>query len=634
MKVSLYTNKPLPSTNDEVYIVDNSTTPVSSKRTYIQDLLNMGYVVFNVMAYGAKGDGTTDDTTAINNCIQASTEGSVVFFPPGVYRVSTPIYLFRNRTYQGSQSPRWQYDGGSPCVISAMSSFAGTGVVVAMDKEQMVTKFGGSFSDTDGIRMFNLGVTGNNYGSSIPGILLSGWVLDFYASNVDSSNTSGNGWSTQGYASTDTTTHYPRGFYAYGCSSYLAHNIAWSLNNLTDSTLTDCLATQSSAQGFYVSGCGESKLVGCRAVFCQSDGFIVLGAPTVGGLQLVGCSTDRNQHNGVNITATGTQPVTITNLLTRRDGGNGTPGSGGGGYAGLMINGGSSGAGCPVIVDGLAQTVGINDDGTGSYSPQYGVSVTNSSYLHISGFAWGVTNSYYDGGGNTTTSPGSLYGYNGSTSPAVDTSLYSSKLYSIAISSNIPVMPSNASGASGSVGAPADAGHIHPRYEFNAGDINLKGWNFDPVMMSGGAGVTSGTLQVVKIHIPTTTTVTNILLRITTGGSTLTAGDSQVALYNSGGTLLSGSADQSSSWTSSGMKTIALTTPQTNLAAGDYYVAFWSVGTTPPQFGLGLNSLAVNGALTTANSRFATANTGLTNTPPGTLGTFTAAATSYWAGIN
>lgn len=43
--------------------------------------------VYSVKNYGAKGDGTTDDTTAIQNCINAvnSAGGGVVYFPIGIY---------------------------------------------------------------------------------------------------------------------------------------------------------------------------------------------------------------------------------------------------------------------------------------------------------------------------------------------------------------------------------------------------------------------------------------------------------------------------------------------------------------------------------------------------------------------
>lgn len=44
---------------------------------------------FDVKAYGATGDGTTDDTTAIGLAYAAATPGGVLYFPPGNYKFST-----------------------------------------------------------------------------------------------------------------------------------------------------------------------------------------------------------------------------------------------------------------------------------------------------------------------------------------------------------------------------------------------------------------------------------------------------------------------------------------------------------------------------------------------------------------
>jgi len=47
-----------------------------------------GPYVVNVKDYGAKGDGSTNDTTAINNAIAALTNNSCLYFPPGQYNVT------------------------------------------------------------------------------------------------------------------------------------------------------------------------------------------------------------------------------------------------------------------------------------------------------------------------------------------------------------------------------------------------------------------------------------------------------------------------------------------------------------------------------------------------------------------
>ena len=53
--------------------------------------------------YGAVGDGVTDDTTALQNCIlDASSSGETVWMPAGSYIISGLIYLPSNTTIQGA----------------------------------------------------------------------------------------------------------------------------------------------------------------------------------------------------------------------------------------------------------------------------------------------------------------------------------------------------------------------------------------------------------------------------------------------------------------------------------------------------------------------------------------------------
>lgn len=92
----------------------------------------------NVKDFGAKGDGKTDDTEAINKaaahfsksndeercgekCGQTTTQGAMVYFPPGTYLVSSPIIQYYYTTFIG--------DAISRPTIKGSSDFAGIALV-------------------------------------------------------------------------------------------------------------------------------------------------------------------------------------------------------------------------------------------------------------------------------------------------------------------------------------------------------------------------------------------------------------------------------------------------------------------------------------------------------------------------
>src|SRR5881628_73624 len=57
----------------------------------------------DVTAFGATGNGTTDDTAAINNAIAAVLNGSTLLFPCGTYRTSSQLFInVSNVTVDGS----------------------------------------------------------------------------------------------------------------------------------------------------------------------------------------------------------------------------------------------------------------------------------------------------------------------------------------------------------------------------------------------------------------------------------------------------------------------------------------------------------------------------------------------------
>ncbi|KAH7869703.1 exo-beta-1,3-glucanase [Lentinula edodes] len=94
------------------------------------------YQVFrNVMDFGAKGDGVTDDTAAINSaissgdrcglgsCNSSTVTPAVVFFPSGTYLISTPLNLYYYTQLIG--------DAKNPPTLLASAAFAGMAVINA-----------------------------------------------------------------------------------------------------------------------------------------------------------------------------------------------------------------------------------------------------------------------------------------------------------------------------------------------------------------------------------------------------------------------------------------------------------------------------------------------------------------------
>jgi hypothetical protein len=146
-----------------------------------------------------------------------------------------------------------------------------------------------------------------------------------------------------------------------------------------------------------------------------------------------------------------------------------------------------------------------------------------------------------------------------------------------------------------------------------------------------------GTLYVVRVHVPVAVTATSILLAITNAGSGLQSGQCFAGLWNaSGGALVGATGDQAANWATTGVKTMALSGGAKQIGAGDYYLGLYANGTTLPNFARGNNQIggAFANAGMTDNFRVATANTGLTGTPPAALGTLTAANTAWWLALS
>jgi hypothetical protein len=149
-------------------------------------------------------------------------------------------------------------------------------------------------------------------------------------------------------------------------------------------------------------------------------------------------------------------------------------------------------------------------------------------------------------------------------------------------------------------------------------------WNYDPVATGSATGqaATTGTLYLCKVTPRAGGPVSNVILATGSGSlsGTLTSGQNLIALFDSTGTRIATTSDQSSNWAvSSGVKTMAFTSPVALQAGRDYYVAILSnASTSNSALFVRTNSGTVgtaNGALSSAAYRFAVNGTGLTAIP-------------------
>lgn len=90
---------------------DGSGNVITSTYVRKSDLLA------NVKNYGAKGDGTTDDTAAIQKCL---TENTSVYFPPGVYLISKML-----TSCQKTDAVAWKIELDANAKILASTNFSG-----------------------------------------------------------------------------------------------------------------------------------------------------------------------------------------------------------------------------------------------------------------------------------------------------------------------------------------------------------------------------------------------------------------------------------------------------------------------------------------------------------------------------
>lgn len=116
---------------------------------------NADVCIRDVTGYGATGDGSTDDTAGIQAAIDdCGVNGGCVFFPPGIYKISSPI-LPAGSSWNKSK-------------VTLMGSGFATEIKLANASNCRAIQIGHVGQDIDGITLNGLKINGNSANQTVP----------------------------------------------------------------------------------------------------------------------------------------------------------------------------------------------------------------------------------------------------------------------------------------------------------------------------------------------------------------------------------------------------------------------------------------------------------------------------------
>ena len=223
----------------------------------------------SVTDFGALGNGSADDTAAIQAAITAAGVGGVVYFPKtaSYYKVSASLQPLEQQTWVGMHSPRYQIaayleqPGGT---IRAAASFTGSSLITNAATKR-------------GVTLRNLGLQGNGVDGTLNGV------------DMGPNSSTDRSWLI------DTCQ-----FHAFGGGAIVGK--CWILD-VRDCIIMQCGYALNPALGAdSTSNATDVRIIGCQIAFNKLGGIYLVGAQRHGGITIKGCRIERsgssvNPHN-------------------------------------------------------------------------------------------------------------------------------------------------------------------------------------------------------------------------------------------------------------------------------------------------------------------------------------------------
>ncbi len=570
---------------------------------------------FDVEAYGAVGDGTTDDSAAIQAAIDAAFAagpGNYALLWGKTYGIRSELRLHPGTGIRGTGgnhlNPNRVY---LQKTLKILSGFSGVAAI------KMVSQTLGSYADRScEQRIEGLTIDGNNIGTDLAGVKALGQVHGVYITDVKVQNMTGHGfWG----ATNSGDAVGPKQPFSWRMNRLVVENCGgdgYNFHTFTDTTMIDCQVIGCQGSGFVFTGFNGSILTNCRAEWCGEHGYDI----SCYSINMYGCSTDSNHKNGIYLHTTSTggsnAHMVIAGARLHRDGRNGYPGVGGGDYAAIQIDGHI----VPTLISGVHTVVDVGDDGLGANRPQYAIRTTNSTCVTVTdGIFWGVDAGWVDNGGNTSLT----YGPNIVEATGNRNARVLSQTRPWTVNRDFTAKSINTTGPALGMATPRSSNNFYC-------------WTCDP-LVSGttGSAMTMGVILLMKVSFPTIATISKAWFSVSAAAVTATAGQNFIGVFNSSGTLL-GSAGIDSQIGSTGSKSVNFSS-SFSVDVGFGWIGVLVNASTAPQFHRASTVMldSVNGNRSATNYRVATNGSGLTSmatiTPSANV---TTSAYPFWAALS
>jgi hypothetical protein len=279
-----------------------------------------------VNSYGATGNGSTDDTTAIQNALNAAVSGQVVYLAEGTYKTSAPLTIPQGVTLMGASGgfaiPIGNYGIGalpvSGTIIKPSSAFtptSGNGAAV------ICLTAGDVQSGQQQVRQISIDGSNTPASNSIHGIqvynaIAGGKIRDVlvYGGN---GQMGGNGLDMRPGANQNPD------FWDISHSKFSGcGGVGVNMSGTSDCFVFAVEATGNTGSGWTITNCSNCRYVGCKAEGSNSNQgwYLTAASGFTGELSFVGCTSQFNHLDGWYLTGPGAGLYQFTGCRSAGDG--------------------------------------------------------------------------------------------------------------------------------------------------------------------------------------------------------------------------------------------------------------------------------------------------------------------------